>query len=274
MEDENVLLPYSELWLRKRGARFHPLKGGEIPSQVETIGGPDQPSKGIVQPPVRKNGDEGKPSQRTDEDSEQPFKGIVQPPIRRNGDNEVDLSQGTDRTPGGGTSDQTRPKRQRHSRWSLVMGILLALAAVFAAEHYLVLWFHSMKTASYHAKGQGKMAAVTTIPSPRPAPTIPPAKTTVIPKRASSVPSVETARPPSTISASPPAAVPMQPQLEAPRQAAVVPVPAMPIARETPPAPSHYGHGVAASAAPSPRYKESKAQYELQHLHQLLSPFN
>lgn len=238
--------PYSDAWLRMRGALYNPLNGQAIKhidepveifaSTAEEVPEPRVPEAEVPPPianPTTKGVSTSQQDSRTSSDSNLPYEDFAR-----------NLS-----VPRSGI------------KYKLLLGAFLAIAAALLADHYLVPMFskpvrlvvpknsESAPTKAFHAT----------------APYVAPVKNspiTVRPSTPSSVQSKSTV-PESTGTSAGNALtthVPVSPVIHQVTKAVVV----------TPPA--YVAPAPAPAPVPAPHHSESNAQYEQQHLNQLMSP--
>ncbi len=260
--------PYSDSWLRERGASFDPLTGMRVPplpkekTQEKTPPGTveiAQPESSGPEAPASVGAAIGIPEAIT-ESAPSP----AQVP------HEVSVIKQGGEAPAP-ASDEYQPVRKKSSRLPIIIGILLAVAAVVAAEHYLVpIFTHSKPKEVPSANSpQSSQVSPSVKSSPRPfskpstqAPISAP-QPAVVPVHPSPAPTPRTTVQPS---------VPPVQRTEAPMPRAEPTVP-----RSTPSATPQIQRPVSPSqpaAVPSPQERVSKAQYEQKHMQQLLSPLS
>lgn len=247
--------PYSEEWLRQRGAKFDPRTGNAVsPAPIVRVelGGDKLPGKEELAPLNPPPGEDGK-------DLNPP------PPFSSDGPNGEGPTGGGSGTDGDSVEPVDPPRKSR--RLPLIIGFALALAAVIAAEQYIVpMLTHSSRTTkvkqaipSSSTNQVPEKSTTRTVTSPPPkVPVVPISKpNNAIPKLSPNVheeiltPSLPTSTPPAQVA--PVQAAPVQ--AASPANKIIKPN----VVPETFPAPvKHHG--------------ENNAQYEQQHLNQLMSP--
>lgn len=249
--------PYSEEWLRQRGAKFDPRTGKKV-SPAPIVSDDDS---------LRRRGDSGedKPPKENEELGNSPsgeddngHKDPIGPSVGPNGKEPTD-DRSKDKIP------VDPPRKSR--RLPLIIGFALAIAAVIAAEQYIVpMLTHSSRTtkvkqavtsSSTNQVPENSTTRTVTSPPPK-VPVVPIAKpNNAIPKLSPNVheeiltPSLPTSTPP----------------------AQVAPVQAAPV-QAAPPANKIIKPNVVPETFPAPvkHHGENNAQYEQQHLNQLMSP--
>lgn len=247
--------PYSEEWLRQRGAKFDPRTGIAVspaPTVRVELGGDKLPGKEDLPPLNPPPGEDGK-----DQNPPPP-----PPPDGSNGGGPTGGGSGTDRD---SVEPVVPPRKSR--RLPLIIGFALAIAAVIVAEQYIVPMLthssHTTKvkqavTSSSTNQVPENSTTRTVTPQPPKVPVVPIAKpNNAIPKLSPNVheeiltPSLPTSTPP----------------------AQVAPVQAAPV-QAAPPANEIIKPNVVPETYPAPvqHHGESNAQYEQQHLNQLMSP--
>lgn len=259
--------PYTDDWLRERGAFFNPLTGRRVPPlPKESVPAKTQKHVDFVQETIT-------PQRHEESTSVGATVGIPQfasesVPIAEAGHRPAPAGP-----PDGHASTSTvedyPPVRRKTSRLPLIIGILLAIAAVVAAEHYLVPIFTHHRTKEVANTLPPQSSQVAHVVTPTSSKVTKPSITAAASTPQSSVPHVNQSTTP-VPSTNAQASVTPVPRTEAPMPRAEPTVP-----RSTPSATPQIQRPVPPSqpaAIPSPQERESKAQYEQQHMQQLLSP--
>lgn len=247
---DDSLQPYSDDWLRQRGAKFNPLTGVEVaePRLVE----------------------EAEPSGEKPTPVDEPDK--VLPPGRdgvNGGGGAVGSVHPSDKEDAGGGSETSKVSSSK-SKLPVLIGLVLAIAAVVAAEHYLVPMFT-------HAAPAGPVKQLTRSSGPLTSETDRVATAVPAPPEAAIARSSQQSNSSTVVATANKPALTTTPNVESttPVQAtSVQPKPptmsiakssVVPRVQESYPAP-------AIQTAPAQHHSESNAHYEQQHLNQLMSP--
>lgn len=247
------ILPYSAAWLRERGASYDPLTGRPVPQPAVPM--PRLVDKHDVAQPLA--------SDKHTPPLVEPDTPVIAAPSPSATAAMLPQPIPTQETSANAYSQQAARRNRKPSRLPIIMGLIIVLLAVFAAEHYLVPMFSKPKKLVSSSTTVSQVGAIAPIPA------------TVIPPRpsVSSVPPSVPAREASTHTPTPAVTAPSTRQapalLPVPKAEEQVPAPVQaPSVIQSPPSSSVQ---VGPHSVTEPRH-ESKAQFEQQHMQQLLSP--
>ncbi len=257
---DNSPRSYSEDWLRQRGAKYNPLTG-QIVAQPRLVRD--------LSPPDKTTGGEAEQSKLapTSPDKQQ------KPPLSESpvvsGGGETGASVHRPATSGAQEYPAIPEVPSPRSKLPVFIGLVLAIVAVVAAEHYVVPMFtHTARTdlvkQAAPSSGIRQPETNTTRTSIPPLP-----KDTIVKSAQQNIkaPEVPTNGPQVTAAPSPAPITPVQAtSVQAtPPANTIVKSSAAPRTQEEYPAPE-------TQPAPAQHHGESNAQYEQQHLNQLMSP--
>ena len=254
------VIPYSDEWLRERGARFNPLTDKPVPQITEI--------KPESRAPTSPSG-AATPLREPEVLESLPPQPAASPTISPQAQTRGVTAGGTEEVI---VPEQQKMPRRRPSRLPLIIGFLLAVAAVIVAEQYLVPMFtHPKKVTRLAPAAQRPSSPSSSTPA---VPLVPKISESQTPPTAKVIPST-------SMQQQTPKSIPPVRQVEE----SVAPRPTVPVAATPPavtqapttadlpstPPPAENEMPNSPRAAPPPQ-RESKAQFEQQHMQQLLSP--